>query len=63
MLTIKHDGQLAAQCLSSFPGHAFSSVVDMALETFGSKALYYMGSVETLEGILEGLRPVFHKAA
>jgi len=34
-LTIKHNEQLAARCLSSFPGHVFSSVVDIALETRG----------------------------
>lgn len=37
MLAVKHNGQLAVQCLSSFPGPVFSSAAVTALESFGWK--------------------------
>jgi len=46
MHAAKHNGQLAVQCVNSFPGLAFSSAVDIALESFGQKPLYCTRSVE-----------------
>lgn len=62
MVAVKHNGQLAVQCLSSFPGPVFSNSAHIALESFGQKPLYCTWSVE-MPLILEDLRPGFPKTA
>lgn len=37
MFAVKHNGQLAVQYLSSFPGPVFSSAAVIALESFGQE--------------------------